>query len=87
MWSSDTIIERNLEMRNAEDFADLYMPFDCLLFFSDFGNGDLFGIPVLNHKCPRRDIFLWNHEDDSRTWFANDLRQFLQKCFDGELEL
>ena len=25
----------NMNMRNIVDFKDLYMPFDCLLFFAD----------------------------------------------------
>jgi hypothetical protein len=28
------------------DFKELYMPFDCLLFFADAGNGDQFGYPI-----------------------------------------
>ncbi len=87
IWSSDEVIERNLEMRNTLDFSDLYMPFDCLLFLADVGNGDLFGIPELNHKFPRLDIFLWNHEDDSRTWVASNLYQFVKAWILGNLKV
>lgn len=39
-----------MSMRNIVDFKDLYMFFDCLLFFVDGGNGDLFGYFILNGK-------------------------------------
>ncbi len=52
------------------------MPFDCLLFFADGGNGDLFGYSILNGIVQRDDIYVWNHENDSRTWVAPSLKIF-----------
>ena len=79
VWSTERIISDNLEFRNTPDFADLYMPFDCLLFIGDYGNGDQFAYSILNAEIRRNDIFEWNHEDDSRTWAASNLKQYLEK--------
>ena len=40
IWTTQEIVENNLAFRNNEEYGDLYMPFDCLLFFSDSGCGD-----------------------------------------------
>ncbi|WP_162255066.1 hypothetical protein [Paenibacillus sp. Soil522] len=36
-------------------------------FFADAANGDQFAFPILNGKIVKKDIYVWNHEDDSRT--------------------
>ncbi|MEK3936861.1 SMI1/KNR4 family protein [Sporosarcina sp. FSL W7-1349] len=77
IWPADKIVEENLFFRNFADYKDLYMPFDHLLFFSDSGAGDLFGYSILNGQIQRDDIFVWNHEDDSRTWVASSLKDFI----------
>ena len=74
VWSLEQIVQQNLYFRTAPDFAGLYMPFDPLLFFGDKGGGDQFAFVV----TPRRpDIFVWDHESDSRRWVANDLSDYL----------
>ncbi|KAB2440850.1 SMI1/KNR4 family protein [Bacillus luti] len=78
IWSASKITTENMNMRNIVDFKDLYMPFDCLLFFADGGNGDLFGYSILNGKVQRDDIYVWNHENDSRTWVAPSLKTFME---------
>lgn len=84
VWPVDRIVSDNAMFRSNPDFASLYMPFDALLFFADAGNGDQFAFPCR----PRRDeIFVWNHEDDSRTWVAGSLRQYLQRWLDGTLQI
>ncbi|KKB73203.1 MULTISPECIES: SMI1/KNR4 family protein [Bacillus] len=85
IWSADRIIDENKELRNSEIFKDLYMPFDCLLFIADAGNGDLFGYSILNGSIQRDDIYVWNHEDDSRTWVAPTLKQFIEWWIDGKI--
>jgi hypothetical protein len=82
IWPVSRIISDNVVFRTNSDFASLYMPFDALLFFADGGNGDQFAFPCK----PRRDeVFVWNHEDDSRRWVARDLDQYLQRWLDGSL--
>lgn len=78
IWSTDQIVKDNLHFRNFADFKDLYMPFDHLLFFSDAGNGDLFGYAILNGVIQRDDIFVWDHETDSRKWIAYSLKEFIE---------
>ena len=60
------------------------MPFDPLLFFADTGNGDQFAFVL---TPPRDDIFVWDHETDSRTWAAGSLDQYLQWWVDGTLKI
>ncbi|WP_210471531.1 SMI1/KNR4 family protein [Sporosarcina sp. 6E9] len=78
IWSTNQIIEDNLFFRSFEDYKDIYMPFDHLLSFSDAGNGDLFGYPILNGSIQRDDVFVWDHESDSRKWVASSLKDFIE---------
>ncbi|MFJ1796908.1 SMI1/KNR4 family protein [Kitasatospora griseola] len=74
VWTVDRIVRRNLLFWSDESFAQLYMPFDALLFFGDNGGGDQF---ALVQKPERPDVFVWEHESDSRRWVANNLRDYL----------
>lgn len=87
IWSIDRVIETNREYRNHLDFRELYISFDQLLFISDAGNGDLFGFVTLNGKFDRNDIFVWNHEDDSRTWIAPNLVKFIEWWLGGKIKI
>jgi hypothetical protein len=87
IWSVNRIIEENVSLRSYPDFKDLYMPFDCLLFVADAGNGDLFGYSVLNGAIQKDDIFVWNHEDDSRTWVAPSLQTFIEWWTGGKISV
>ncbi|MFE2164091.1 SMI1/KNR4 family protein [Streptomyces sp. NPDC059447] len=74
VWPVEQIVEQNLFFRSDASFAQLYMPFDALLFFGDNGGGDQFAFV----QTPRRpDIFVWEHETDSRRWVAGGLRDYL----------
>lgn len=84
VWPLERIVSDNLLFRSSPRFRDLYMPFDPLLFFADAGNGDQFAFV----RAPQRDdIFVWDHETDSRTWVAGNLDQYLQWWLDGTLEI
>lgn len=87
IWTVERVTEINKEYRNSPDFKELYMSFDQLLFFSDAGNGDLFGFVTLNGRFGRNDIFVWNHEDDSRTWVAPDLTMFIEWWTNGTIKV
>jgi cell wall assembly regulator SMI1 len=77
------IVRRNLELRSS--FALLYMSFDQLLFFSDIpGNGDLFALVLVPEQGGQ--VFVWEHETDSRTWVASSLGQFLEWWLTGKLQ-
>ncbi|MGH2841608.1 MAG: SMI1/KNR4 family protein [Solirubrobacteraceae bacterium] len=76
------LVAENEQMRGGEDYRALYMPFDSILFFGQMGNGDLLFQPVLAGGV-REDVFLWNHEDDSRAWYARDVPKALKRaCLD-----
>src|SRR5689334_857233 len=45
IWSCLKVIKENIEFRANEDFRNLYMPFNNLLFFADRENGDLLAFP------------------------------------------
>ncbi|MFI0242307.1 SMI1/KNR4 family protein [Streptomyces sp. NPDC016845] len=82
VWPIDQIVETNLSFWSDTTFAQLYMPFDPFLFFGDNGGGDQFAFV----QTPERpDIFVWEHESDSRRWVANDLQDYLDRALrDGD---
>lgn len=77
VWPLSRIVEENLHFRSDRAFAGLSMPFDPLLFFGDNGGGDRFAFV---RTPPRPDVFVWEHEDDSRRWAARDLRDYLGRA-------
>ncbi|MEU5951041.1 SMI1/KNR4 family protein [Streptomyces sp. NPDC047525] len=81
VWPLERIVEENLLFWSDSSFADLYMPFDALLFFGDNGGGDQF---ALVRRPPRADIFVWEHENDSRRWAARDLEDYLRRSLAGD---
>ena len=85
LWPLKRIVRDNLTFRSHEKFANLYMPFDSLLFFGDAGNGDQFAFAVLAGVVRKPDVFVWNHEDDSRTWVAPTLKVFFEWWLTGKL--
>jgi hypothetical protein len=87
VWPVERIVADNLAYRGNADFRELYMPFDCLLFFGDAGNGDQFAFSICGGVIRRDDIFAWNHGDDSRTWVAPSLRTYLEWWLIGRIEL
>ncbi|MER6277679.1 SMI1/KNR4 family protein [Streptomyces sp900105245] len=76
VWPVADILARNREMRESVDFRTLYMSFDPLLFIGDNGGGDLFAFVI---EPTRQDIFVWQHESDSRRWVANDLQDYIRR--------
>ncbi|MFF8596792.1 SMI1/KNR4 family protein [Streptomyces sp. NPDC015220] len=81
VWPLDRIVEQNLLFWSPDTFPGLYMPFDPLLFFGDNGGGDRFAF-VLTPERP--DIFVWDHEDDSRLWAARELEDYLHRSLAGD---
>lgn len=80
VWSASDIAARNRELRSGEGFRRLYMSFESLLFFGDDGGGDRYAFVIqADGQIHKRDIFRWDHESDSRSWFAGRLEQYLQK--------
>ena len=85
VWTLEKLVDENLEFRQNLDFKSLYMPFDHLLFFGEFGNGDLFAFAILGDGSTRH-IYTWNHDDDSRQWAAESLQTFFEWLEAGKIE-
>jgi hypothetical protein len=84
IWPVERIKKDNLEFRANVTFATLYMPFEPLLFFADAGNGDQFAFVMRDRPA---DVFVWDHETDSRTMVAPSLATYLEWWLDGRIVL
>lgn len=85
VWSTVETTEQNLLFRRNPGFAELYMAFDCLFFFGAEGNGDQFAYRILAGQI--RDtswIYEWDHESDSREWFAHGLKDYFERSVPKE---
>ncbi|MFI6875181.1 SMI1/KNR4 family protein [Streptomyces sp. NPDC050400] len=79
VWSAERMAEENAAFRTSADFAELYMPFEPLMFFGDNGGGDQFAFV----RVPaREDVFVWDHETDGRSWAANGLEDYLRRAME-----
>lgn len=87
VWPIEQIRADNLVFRTHPEFPQLYMPFDPLLFFADAGNGDQFAFVILAGEITRNDVFVWDHESDSRSWVAPTLESYLDWWLSGKLTL
>ena len=87
IWPIERIVADNRLFRENESFKTLYMPFDGLLFFADAGNGDQFAFAVAGGQVRRPDIFVWDHEEDSRRWLAKDLGDYLEGWLSGRIAI
>lgn len=77
IWSATNIIKLNCELRGP-NFAELYMPFNHLLFIGADSSGDQFALIIAGDgRIHRNDVFRWSHECDSRTWYAKDILSYL----------
>jgi len=83
--SVERIENDNFEMRHTQALS-FYIPFNNLLFFADAGNGDKFGFPISQDGNIGKDVFIWNHEDDSRSWRAPSLKTFIQWWQEGKVK-
>jgi hypothetical protein len=84
VWPIAELVAENQILRDDADFAELYMPFDCLLFFGGRGDGDLFGYRILAGRVRDPFIYEWGHEFDERTWFAANLEDYFRRCVPKE---
>ena len=69
----------NLFFRSDEQFRDLFMPFDNLLFFGDNGSGNIFGFAITASRRIDGRIYMWEHEIDGRSWYADRLEHYLER--------
>jgi hypothetical protein len=83
VWSAERIASDNVLFRTDTNLAQLYMPFSGLVFFADAGNGDQFFLSLSGN----REVYVWDHESDSRTWVASTVLGYLQAWMSGELTI
>ncbi|MGW4652392.1 SMI1/KNR4 family protein [Kitasatospora sp. NPDC004289] len=77
IWSAERIAKDNADFRTARDFAELYMPFEPLMFFGSNAGGDQFAFV----RTPQRnEVFVWEHETDSRYLVSYGLDQYLEQA-------
>lgn len=86
IWTLERIINDNILFWNSNNFNELYMPFQHMLFIADAGNGDQFFTPLYNKKILRNDVYVWNHEDDSRTWVAPSIQKYIEWWLGGKIK-
>jgi len=67
-------LKENERLRHSPLFRHLYMPFDNMLVFGGTGNGDLLFFRVHIDGSVASDVFIWDHESDSRSFFADSLK-------------
>lgn len=84
VWPVDRIRQDNMTFRNHPDYPSAYMPFEPLLFFADAGNGDQFAFVIRDRLA---DVFVWDHETDSRTMVAPSLATYLEWWINGRLSI
>lgn len=84
IWPVERIKADNLAFRTNPRFAQIYLPFDPLLFFADAGNGDQFAFMPSDRPA---DVFVWDHESDRRTMIAPSLASYLERWLNGILTI
>lgn len=87
IWDLDRLVTDNLHFWNNPDFAESYMPFNHVFFIGDAGNGDQFFIPIFKEQAIKEEVYVWNHEDDSRMWIASSIPDYLQGWLDGRISV
>lgn len=80
-------MRENLFFWTIHEHRDFIKPLDTFLFFSDAGNGDLFGYSIIDGSIQTEDIYVWNHEDDSRRAIASTLEEFIKGWIIGDISV
>lgn len=81
LWNLDRILRDNIDFRTGAEFREHYRPFEALVFFADAGNGDQFALS-LTGDCQ---VYVWNHENDNRTWIAPTVMAYLEGWLTGRI--
>lgn len=84
IWPARRIKADNRMFRTNPTFGNLYMPFEPMLFFADAGNGDQFAFVIRDRPA---DVFVWDHETDSRSMVAPSLATYLEWWLDGRITI
>lgn len=81
-WSTNQIIENNMQMREAfQELADL----SRFLFFADNGCGDCYGYQIQNQTIQPSPIYIWNHEDFEARIVAPDIAEMIRLYYQDQI--
>ncbi len=80
VWNARRIVEDNLTFRSNSSFAELYAPFDGMMFFGDNGGGDQFAFVAASDETG---VIVWDHETDERYPAAVSLEQYLTRSLEN----
>ncbi|HEY1202934.1 MAG TPA: SMI1/KNR4 family protein [Niastella sp.] len=78
IWSVERVIETNISKRTSATDKRIYKSFDNLFFFADAGNGDLYGFETRNGIVEKTDVYIWDHENDTREWLAPGMKALIE---------
>jgi hypothetical protein len=88
VWVVENVIQENIWHRQRMEVGKSRTDFGDLLMFADAGNGDLFAFVLSKEGTPPGEvIYVWNHEDDSITDVAPDLKTFLEGWVSGRISV
>ena len=83
IWPLAELPKQNRVFRSNEDFRELYMSFDQLLFISLDGGGNQYAYRMLPDPSDGQ-IYEWDHENDNRTWRASFLEDYCRRRLTGK---
>jgi cell wall assembly regulator SMI1 len=72
----DYIISDTLDLWSYED---LYIAPKTMVAFGGPGDGDRYFFPILPNGEYKDEVYLWDHETDSRKWISQSLADFLYR--------
>lgn len=81
VWTAERIAADNASFRVNPSYAELYEPFDKLMFFGDNGGGDQFAFVPGE---PAAGVVVWEHETDVRRKVADDLADYLRQILTAD---
>ena len=79
VWSCLDIVGENRSMSSHPDYPALYWSFDQFLFVGADVGSDFFGYRMLPAYEGADDLYRWDHENDSRVWFAGSLSDYVTR--------
>jgi hypothetical protein len=85
IWPIERILEENKNIRI--EYIEEQISFNDFLLFSDAGNGDQFALSIKDGNVNKEEIYVWNHEDESRDILSSSLKEFIKGWIEGTIEI
>jgi hypothetical protein len=87
IWSTDEMLQINLQMRNDLWYRETYGPFDDALFFADAGTGDYFFFAIIQGRIQDENVYAWYPIGNERELKAPSLRGYVEGWLTGQLSV